>query len=423
MAKILTALTCRNAKPPTKRDRDEIPDGGCPGLYLIVQKSGHKAFAVRFRFRGVPRKLTLGPFLADGQHGADAEPVLGAPLTLAAARELAARAKRQAKGGVDPTAERRKQRTLERAAESDTLTAVAQEYLRRRGPDLRTLRQRKADLELACDSPIGRLPIAEIRRGQYVRVLDHIADHNGPVRSDRVLSALKTLLAWHANRSDYVSVLGRGGRRTSIRERARTRTLSDDELRRVWLAAEQDKGPFGPFIRFTLLAATRRSESAGLHRDELTDGGATWVIPGSRYKSKHDTVVPLSKAAQKIVAAQPVLSGGNYVFSADGSRPLGGFDDRKKDFDKISGVSDYGLHDLRRTARTLLSRAGVNADIAERCLGHSLVGVRGTYDRHSFQVEKAAAFEQLAQLIGNIVRPESKVTALGEARAKRRVRR
>src|SRR5262245_20157810 len=105
MPKTLTPITCRNAKAGDKRR--EIPDGGCSGLYLVVQPSGAKSWCTRFRFRGAPRKLTLGPFLADGQHGADAEPKLGAPLTLAAARELAARAKREAKGGVDPTAVRR----------------------------------------------------------------------------------------------------------------------------------------------------------------------------------------------------------------------------------------------------------------------------------------------------------------------------
>jgi hypothetical protein len=71
---------------------------------------------------------------------------------------------------------------------------------------------------------LGRVPLDQIKPR--------------PVRSDRVLSALKTLLSWHAGRSDYVSVLGRGGRRTSIRERAWSRILDDAELRKVWIAAE-----------------------------------------------------------------------------------------------------------------------------------------------------------------------------------------
>jgi integrase len=154
---------------------------------------------------------------------------------------------------------------------------------------------------------------------------------------------------------------------------------------------------------FTLLCATRRSESAALSRAELSDGGKVWTIPASRYKSNRDVVIPLSTAAQKIIAAQPVLPGGDYVFSSDGSRPLGDFDGRKQEFDKACGVRDYVLHDLRRTSRTLLSRAGVVADIAEMALGHALGGVRGTYDRHAYESEKRVAFEALAARINQVV--------------------
>jgi integrase len=223
------------------------------------------------------------------------------------------------------------------------------------------------------------------------------------VRADRCLSALRTLLSWHSARSDFISPLVRGGRRTSIAERARSRVLSDDELRRVWLAAEQDRGPFGPFVRFVLLTATRRGEAAGLRRSELSDDGRIWTIPGSRYKSGKDTLIPLSAPAQAIITAMPVLAGGDHVFSVDGSRPLGDFDGRKQEFDKACGVRDYVLHDLRRTSRTLLSRAGVVADIAEMALGHALGGVRGTYDRHAYESEKRVAFEALAARINQVV--------------------
>jgi integrase len=422
MAKALTPITVANLR--ARPHRYEISDGGCAGLRIVVFPSRRKSFIVRFRYRGLQRKLTLGPVLLthNGEGEPDTTPEIDTPLSLAAARELATKALRQAKSGTDPAAAKQRRRQEQLAAESDTLEAIAEEYLRREGPQLRTISQRKADLDLLCASVLGRLPVAEIKRGQYTRVLDHIADHNGPVRADRVLSALKTLLAWHAERSDYVSVLGRGGRRTSIAERARSRVLNDDELKRVveTAEAEQRKGnPFGGFTLLVLYTATRRGEAAGLRRSELSDGGKTWVIPGSRYKSKRDTLIPLSTAAQRIVAAQPVL--GDYVFSADGSRPLGGFDDRKTDFDKLAGVSGYTLHDLRRTSRTLLSRAGVAADIGERCLGHAMVGVRGTYDRHSFETEKRHAFEALAQQIERIVRPPAPVVAdISVARGKRR---
>src|SRR5262249_45238453 len=420
MAKPLTPITIANLKARPRQY--EVSDGGCAGLRVVVFPTRRKSFVVRYRFRRLQRKLTLGPVLLtrNGEGEPDTAPELDTPLSLAAARELATKALRQARAGNDPAAAKRKRKQERYAAEANTLEAIAQEHLPRQGPRLRTLRQRRADLELLCKSPIGQLPIDQITRGQLVRVLDHIADHNGPVRSDRARSALRTLLNWHAARSDYVPALPRGGRKTSIRERARTRTLSDPELRKLWTVAGTYPRPFGAFIQFLLLTGARRNEAAGLHRDELSEDGTIWIIPAHRYKSGRDTLIPLSRAAQRIIAEQPP---GDFVFGVDGSRPFGGFDRRKKDFDAKIGFSDYVLHDLRRTARTLLSRAGVAADIAEMCLGHVLTGVRGTYDLYQYRPEKTAAFEALVALIERIVHPpEAAVADITLERGKRRRR-
>jgi integrase len=422
MGKPLTPIAIANLK--ARPQRYEVSDGGCAGLRVVVFPSKRKSFIVRYRFRSVQRKLTLGPVLTE--RGATVEPgitpEIDTPLSLSAARQLAATALRQAKSGNDPAAAKQRRRQEELAAESDTLKAISDEYLRREAARLRTVSQRRSDLELLCASALGRLPVAQITRGQFTRALDHVADRNGAMRADRVLSATKTLLAWHAARSDYVPVLGRGGRRTSAAERVRSRVLSDAELKAVVETAEaqQRKGdPFAGFILFVLYTATRRGEAAGLRRSELSDDGRTWIIPGNRYKTGRDTLVPMSAAAQKVIAAQPEL--GDFVFSADGSRALGGFSEGKREFDRLCGVEGWRLHDLRRSARTLLSRTGVSADIAERCLGHALGGVRAVYDRFEYRDEKARAFEALAQLVERIVRPPAPVvTDIAAARGKRR---
>ena len=71
--------------------------------------------------------------------------------------------------------------------------------------------------------------------------------------------------------------------------------------------------------------------------------------------------------------------------------------------DEDSGVTGWRLHDLRRTARSLMSRAGVPSDHAELCLGHVLPGIRATYDIHPYLDEKREAFEKLAALVKEIV--------------------
>jgi integrase len=417
MAKALTPIAIANLR--ARPQRYEVPDGGCHGLRVVVFPSKRKSFIVRYRFRGLQRKLTLGPCLTErGVAEPTTRPETDTPLSLHAARSLCAEALRQARSGNDPAAAKQRKRQEQLAAEADTLQAICAEYLRREGPQFRTLSQRRSDLELLCASVLGRLPVDQIKRGQYTRVLDHIADHNGPVRADRCLSALKTLLNWHAERSDFISPLGRGGRRTSIRDRARSRVLSDAELKAIVTTAEQRKDPFAAFVRFVLHTATRRSEAAGLRRSELLDNGKTWVIPGSRYKSGKDTLIPLSEAAQRVIAAQPKL--GDFVFSVTGDRALTGFTERKAEFDAACGISGYVIHDLRRTSRTLLSRAGISADIGERCLGHALTGVRATYDRHEFENEKRHAFEALAAQIERIINPPPVADMAAERRKRRK---
>jgi integrase len=398
----LTAIAV--AKARAAAERREIPDAGCHGLYLIVQPSGHKAWALRYRSRGRPVKFTLGTVLGPGAEPATA-PALDTPLSLAAARELATRTLREVQAGHDPAVAKRRRREQQHAALADTFASVAEEFLRREGPRLRTFSQRKADLGLLY-KPLGQLPLPEIRRAMFAREFDRIEDQRGPVRANRVQTAAKALLNWYGGRSDYVSVLTRTPARISIAQQARSHVPSDAELRAIVLAAEQDEGPFGRYLLFTLHTAARRGESAALARSELSPDGRTWVIPGSRYKNGRDTLIPLSAKAQAIIAAMPVLPGGDYVFSVDGKYPLGNFASRKAAFDKAAGVTGWRIHDTRRAARTLLSRAGISADIAEMCLGHHvLTGVRGVYDRHAYEAEKRHAFEALAEQVERIVRP------------------
>jgi integrase len=100
-------------------------------------------------------------------------------------------------------------------------------------------------------------------------------------------------------------------------------------------------------------------------------------------------------------------SQGEFIFSLNARTPIGAFTQNKAKIDAASGVSGWTIHDLRRTARSLMSRAGVPSDHAERCLGHVIPGVRGIYDRYEFKLEKARAFEALAAQIERIINPKS----------------
>jgi integrase len=389
MAKTLTAISIEKLKPGT--ERREIPDPGARGLYVVVQPSGTKSFAVRYRYGGVPKKLTLQP-----------------GISLAAARKAAADALFEVQQGRDPAEIKKAAQAKAVAARADTLRAVAEEYLNRERDKLRTIDQRRATFERLIFPKLGARPIAEIKRSEIVRLLDQVEDERGGRMADEVLATLRKLMGWHAARDDeFKSPIVRGMARTKPKERARKRILSDDEIRLVWTAAAAMSGPFGAFIQFTLLTATRRNEAADISRSELV--GDDWLIPAARYKGKHDHLIPVSAAAQAVLARLPKIAGCEYIFSTDGKRSIGGFSKFKAAFDKVCGVTDWRLHDLRRSARSLMSRAGVPTDHAERALGHVIGGVRETYDRYEYRDEKKQAFEALAAQLVRIVDPVDNV--------------
>jgi integrase len=218
----------------------------------------------------------------------------------------------------------------------------------------------------------------------------------------QTLAIIRKVMNWHATRSDdFSSPIVRGMARTVRSEQARDRALSDDELRKVWAT---HCGVFSDYVRFLLLTAARRNEVAGMTWGEVTRGD--WTLPATRNKTGVDLVRPLSRQAQAILASLP--RAGEFVWSTDGGvTPIGGFSKFKLQFDNVSGTRGWHIHDLRRTARSLMSRAGVPSDHAERCLGHVIGGIRGTYDRHEYHREKAQAFEMLAGEIGRIVEGRS----------------
>jgi integrase len=384
----LTDIAIRNLKAGTARR--EIPDDGQRGLYVVVQPTGAKVFAVRYRFAGKTRKLTLQ-----------------AGIGLAAARKEAAGAMYDVERGIDPGIAKQRTKHEQRASAADTLEAVCGEFFRRDGAKLRTAKGWQRSLNRLVFPALGRRPIADIRRKDIIRLLDGVEDENGTAQADAVLALIRRVMNWHAARDeDYRSPIVRGMRRRKPSEYTRTRILNDDEIRVVWRAADGMSGPFGHYVQFLLLTAARRNEAAHMRWSEIN--GADWTLPSSRNKVKSELTRPLSAAAQAALAKVPRIAGSDFVFTGDGRR-LGGMGRRKREIDEASGVRGWVLHDLRRTSRSLMSRAGVPERHAEACLGHTIGGVQGVYDRHSYRQEMLVAYEKLATLIAQIVDPQPNV--------------
>jgi integrase len=169
------------------------------------------------------------------------------------------------------------------------------------GAKLRSAEWRKGVLDRHIYPILGARPIAEIRRSEIVRMLDRVEERAGPVMATQTLAIMRKIMNWHASRSDdFLSPIVRGMARSA--ERARERTLSDDELRKVWQAAE-GCGVYGLYLHFLLLTAARRSEVAGMTWEEID--GEDWTLPGARNKTGADLVRPLSRSALAILEGLP----------------------------------------------------------------------------------------------------------------------
>jgi integrase len=373
-----------SAKTVAKLKAGEIiSDTEIRGFSARRWDTGAISYSLRYRTRNGDRKRLL-----IGTHG---------NVTPDEARKIAKQRAGEVAGGLDPVAEKK----IAEAVAGNTVSVVWDEYAKRELAKKRSAKHQMGAFDRLVRRRIGDRSIYELRRADMVKLLDVIEDNHGPVMADRMLSYLARAFRWQQVRDeDFISPIISGMSRTSAKELARDRVLNDDELRAIWKATAE--GVFGALVRFLLLTAARRSEASEMTWSEID--GSTWTLPASRNKVKAELVRPLSEAALAILTALP--RNGGHVFTIDG-KPITGFSERKKKIDADSGVTGWRFHDLRRTARSLMSRVGVQSDIAEMALGHVLTGVRGTYDRHGYYDEKKAAFAKLADLIEQIVCNES----------------
>ena len=370
-----------------------------------------KVYVVKYRTGARQRWHTIG------KHGA--------PWTPQVARNEAKRILGTVAGGGDPAATRD-----ERKAAGTLAEAVA------RFKDMHIAKLRSsAAVNSLFDRfilpRIGTKVVCDVRRRDVAELLDDVEGRAGPRAADKTLAAVRSFFNWHARRdSDFISPIVPGMARTRPGERARDRVLSDDEIRLLWpLLNDTRPLVFGAVLRVLLLTGQRRSEVAGMRWDELDTDDRLWTIPALRFKSGRLHAVPLTQPVWEIIAAQPRL--GEYVFSTTGRAPVSGYSKAKATLDSAMAAKlaerdgndamlppRWTLHDLRRTAMSLMTRHGIPHFIADRVLGHALAGVGAVYDRHGYLAEKRHALETLARAMKDILNPHArnKVVPLAHAR-------
>ena len=369
------------------------------GFGVHRRGNGTAAFVVQFRVgRGrlaKRRRVVLGEYPA---------------MTPEQAREQAVMHISAGWQGNDLVAEKKTQQA-EQARQRDTIKDLSEAFHAARRAHLQrhSADQYKSLWRRLIIPDLGGKAVSDVKRREIANLMDRIERSTGTSVADRVHEQLAIFFRWYAERDDeFTSPLVRAMKRH--RKGAGARPMTDDELRQFWFATAE-AGIEGAAGRLCLLTATRRNETTRAAWSEISDEGV-WTIPSSRYKTKREHVVPLSQAAQAVVSELDVAS--PYLFSLTECAPDGWT--LWNTIVHVGGPTGDGLswHSLRKTARTLMSRAGVRSDHAERALGHVQGAVERAYDKHEYLVEKSAAFEALASEIERVVQGRSleNVTAL-----------
>lgn len=384
--------------------RMELPDPGLSGLYLVVQPSGAKSWAVRYRHVGKPRKLTLGRW-----------PIMG----LADARTAASEALEAIERGTDPgvTKKATKAARLEaQLSERDKIKTLVAQFDARHLSTLRSGRTVRRELDRHVVEVWGERDVHEIGKRDVIDLLDGIADSGRRVTANRVRAYLGKFFNWCVER-DILAISPMVGVKAVAKEASRERVLSDDEIRWLWEAAGKVGQPWGPVAKLLLLTGQRLGEVVGMTDAEIR--GDLWHLEAERTKNARAHIVPLSNPARDVLAGmERVASPAGLFHTTTGKTPVSGFHRGRNNLaeqmeaiaSKETGqpvtIPHWTLHDLRRTCATGLARLGIPVRVTEAVLNHvsgTAGGIVSVYQRHDDADEKRQALDAWGRFVLSLV--------------------
>ncbi len=384
----------------TKSSIDALPapsadlvywDAGLPGFGVKVTPKGRKVFVVLYRTGGAGsklRKYTIGPYGRVTLHQA----------RVAAQRVFAAKVE-----GRDPAAEKRE---AKRRVVADRVEDLLESFITQRLSQNRSAGEVARLLRREVGQAWTGKSIHEISKRDVVDVISAVEQRGAPVAANKTLKSIKTFLRWCVGRA-VLDQSPAEGVPLPTKEVARDRVLDDHELAQVIIAARNIGGPYGGIVELLALTGQRREEVARLTWQELDLQQRVWTIPKSRTKNAKTHAVHLSE--QSIDVLKRANRQGPLVFSLLGTKPFQEFSRAKSVLDQLSGVSEWRLHDLRRTCVSGMARLGVTPHVADKILNHqsgTISGVAAVYQRHEFLAERQAALDlwgaHIGQLLGEI---------------------
>lgn len=376
----LTDTLVRSLKPRDKRY--DLYDAAQAGFGVRVATSGALSWVLLTRQNGRRKRITLGHYPAMG---------------LAKAREAARAALSEIRDG-----------TFEQKQASVSFADAVEGWYAREQRARKSFQQVEQAMRLHVLPYLGRHHLDQITKADLMRVIDRIADQGKLTQANRVRAFVTRFFNWATER-DLVKASPAAAIPKPAKEVSRDRILSREELCSVWQAADQMGFPFGRIVQLLILTAQRRDEVAGMRWAELDLERARWVIGKDRAKNGKAHIVHLSPQTLAILTKLPRRADTDLIFTTTGTSAVSGFSKAKAALDALSHVSNWRIHDLRRTAATYMAdELRIAPVVVDRLLNHVSGAVRGVaaiYQRGEHLAEREAALDAWGLLVEDLVNP------------------
>ncbi|MBI6216148.1 tyrosine-type recombinase/integrase [Proteus sp. DFP240708] len=390
---MLTDTKLRSLKPQDKlykvSDRD--------GLYVAVTKSGVISFRYDYRFNGRRETVTFGRYSADG-------------ITLAEARAELIEAKRLLNAGISPASKKRD------GIESKKIGTVFKDYTVNFLNDAQyadsTRAMKEAIIEKEIYPVFGKLQLEEITTPRLRALCEKIKDRGAKATALQVREIVGSVFTYAIDRGYEISNPADAIKASSIGTfQARERAMSPKEIGILFRELENYScyPTLKLAVKFVLLTLVRKSEFIHATWDEIDFKNRQWVIPKGRMKGRKEHVIYLSDQAMDILTGMKVCAmGSNYLMPGryDIKKPLSNAALNNVIDGTVKRINEKGIelepvtvHDLRRTASTLLHEAGYNSDWIEKCLAHVQNGVRAVYNKAEYAEQRRKMLQEWADMV------------------------
>ncbi|EML5274860.1 tyrosine-type recombinase/integrase [Escherichia coli] len=397
---MLTDTKLKNLKPQDKlykvSDRD--------GLYVAVLTSGTVSFRYDYRINGRRETLVIGQYGRDG-------------ISLAEAREELIAAKKLLKAGQSPAAAKRDGIKNIRGAE--TFAVHTDSYMKHviLADSTRAMKQAVIDRDIL--PVLGNKMMAEITTSMVRDLCDRIVERGGRATAVQAREIISSVYRHANDRGHGLFNPAADIKPSSIAIfKPRERTLTPEEIGLFFrtLDAIGAMGTMKMALKLVLITMVRKGEFTNATWDEIDFKKWTWTIPSDRMKGSRAHVIYLPKQAQDILVGLQMCAGGSeylvpgrYNFRKPLSNAaLNSLIDRTVKIINEDGenIQDFTVHDMRRTASTLLHEAGYPSDWIEKALAHEQKGVRAVYNKAEYARQRAYMLQQWADMIDSWINGE-----------------